>query len=77
MRGPNMSYCAFENTLEALYQVRNIMYAAQDDGMSFDEFLASRSSAEERLSVERLISIVTELKESADEWMNTDEDGGE
>ena len=73
MRGPNMSYCAFENTASALRQVLNLMYEAQDAGDTFQKFLNSRSSAEERMAVERLLSLVEEVKEVADQWIEEDE----
>jgi negative regulator of replication initiation len=69
---PNMSYCAFENTADALRQVLNLMYEAQDAGDTFQKFLESRSSAEERRAVERLLSLVEEVKEVADEWIGED-----
>lgn len=72
MRGPNMSYCAFENTAAALRQVLNLMYEAQDAGDTFQKFLESRSSAEERQAVERLLSLAEEVKEVADEWIEED-----
>ena len=73
MRGPNMSYCAFENTESALRQVLGMMFESRYDGETFDEFLASRSSAEERRAVERVLSLIEEIKDVTDEWVNEGE----
>ena len=34
MRGPNMSYCAFENTTLAMEQLIDMMEAARDEGVA-------------------------------------------
>ena len=47
MRGPNMSYCAFENTLAAMRQVMDMLREAIDNGEPLDF-----SSAEEKRAYE-------------------------
>jgi len=46
MRGPNMSYCAFENTTLAMEQLIDMMQAARDEGVSEFVLGMSRHEAE-------------------------------
>lgn len=59
----NMSYCAFENTANDLYQCLRMLYDAQEGDVSLQRFIELRSSKEERRAVERLISLAEDLVE--------------
>ena len=51
---PNMSYCAFENTEQALLQIRDII----SEYSSMSELLADASSDEERASMKRFMRLL-------------------
>ena len=51
---PNMSYCAFENTEQALLQIRDII----SEYSSMSELLADASSDEERQSMKRFMRLL-------------------
>ena len=57
MRGPNMSYCMCENTLEALEQVYDSM---EEWGEAFFEM-----SDEERRALNKLITLCKDFSEAA------------
>ena len=71
----NMSYCAYENTLNELRQCLAMLYEARDEGMSLTQFLESRSSKHEKLAVTQLVACAEELLEVYN--MMEDEDTGE
>ena len=51
---PNMSYCAFSNTEQALLQIRGII----SEYSSMSELLADASSDEERQSMKRFMRLL-------------------
>ena len=51
---PNMSYCAFENTEQALLQIRDII----SEYSSMSELLADASSLEERQAMKRFMRLL-------------------
>jgi len=53
---PNMSYCAFENTVNALWQLRDMLSRAIDDGEPL-EF----SSRDEKQAYEELKETMEEI----------------
>ena len=71
MRGPNMSYCAFENTTLAMEQLIDMMEAARDEGVA--EFIngMSRYEAEAFRNMyemcERLQHAIVATQEQVDE----------
>lgn len=72
MRGPNMSYCAFENTTLAMQQLIDMMQAAQDEGvsefildMSRDEAEAFRNMYEMCQRLQHEITVTQELVDAA------------
>ena len=50
----SMSYCAFENTCQELQRIVWMLDDAAADGVSLEEFVATRSSPEESDSVGRI-----------------------
>lgn len=70
MRGPNMSYCAFENTTLAIEQLIDMLQAASEENMtdfvnsmSRDEVWAFRNMYE---TCERLMAAVVEANDQMD-----------
>ena len=51
---PNMSYCAFENTEQALLQIRDII----SEYSSMSDLLKDASSDEERASMRRFMRLL-------------------
>lgn len=70
MRGPNMSYCAFENTSHAMEQLIEMLETASDEGMR--DFLNDMNSREKSAFNEiydlcvRLQEAVVSAQEQAD-----------
>ena len=59
---PNMSYCMFENTLDALYQIKcDLEEKIGEGGQSFEDYRAERSSDAERQAVENFVDMIQEL----------------
>ena len=51
---PNMSYCAYENTVSAMQQICDDLSEALDDQMSLDEYRKARSSRQEAEAFDRI-----------------------
>ena len=51
---PNMSYCAYENTVSAMQQICDDLSEALDDQMSLDEYRGARSSRQEAEAFDRI-----------------------
>ena len=51
---PNMSYCAYENTVSAMQQICDDLSEALDDHMSLDEYRKARSSRQEAEAFDRI-----------------------
>jgi hypothetical protein len=60
-RYPNLSYCAFENTSNALRQLINMVQEAYEDNMTFGDLVESRSSEYERRAVREIAELAQEL----------------
>lgn len=61
----NMSYCAFENTVNDLRQCLRMMYDAEDADVNLERFIELRSSKEEGRAVGVLISLAEDIVELA------------
>lgn len=62
---PNMSYCAFENTLSALAQLRDMLSQAVDDGEPLD--FSSRDESEAYNNLHEMMEEIAGLMELHDE----------
>lgn len=51
---PNMSYCAYENTVSAMQQICDDLSEALDDQMSLGEYRKARSSRQEAEAFDRI-----------------------
>jgi hypothetical protein len=60
-RGPNMSYCAFENTSNAIRQLIIMVQESYEDNMTFGDLVQSRSSQDERRAVREIAELAQEL----------------
>jgi len=69
----NMSYCAFENTLDAMRQIAGILEEARADGIGFRDFLKGLSSAYERRAVEEISETCNFIYNALEEMMIQDE----
>lgn len=58
---PNMSYCAFENTANAIRQVIGIIEDAHEEGMTFGVLIQSRSSKHESRAAMAIAQLAQEL----------------
>ena len=65
---PSMSYCAFENTVIELEQIREIL----ENHQSMNSLLESRSSSFERQSVRELADLAWDIVQRIEELENND-----
>ena len=62
----NMEYCAFENTAADLQQCLSMLDEADNEDLTLEEFIASRSSDYERAGVRRVIQLAQDILDLAE-----------
>lgn len=74
---PSMSYCVFENGEVDLRQMLSQVLEAYDEGMTFEDFVKSRSSEYEGRAVRRVMELCQNLVDALselDDNLNFEED---
>ena len=71
---PNMSYCMYENTVQALNQICNDLSDALDDQVTIEEYRKDRSSRQEAEAFDRIKYMCEDVLRLIENLSNVEED---
>ncbi len=72
---PNMSYCMYENTVQALNQICNDLGDSLDDQVTIEEYRKDRSSRQEAEAFDRIKYMCEDVLRLIENLSNVEEDG--
>lgn len=72
---PNMSYCMYENTVQALNQICNDLSDSLDDQVTIEEYRKDRSSRQEAEAFDRIKYMCEDVLRLIENLSNVEEDG--
>ena len=71
---PNMSYCMYENTVQALNQICNDLSDSLDDCVTIEEYRKDRSSRQEAEAFDRIKYMCEDVLRLIENLSNVEED---
>ena len=69
---PNMSYCMYQNTRLALWQILDDLNEAQEKGVTYKEYVDDFSSSDERHAMNELVNLFEKIQDVLQEMRDAD-----
>jgi len=69
---PNMSYCMYQNTRLALWQILDDLNEAQEKGITYKEYVDDFSSSDERHAMNELVNLFEKIQDVLQEMRDAD-----